>query len=315
MTPVVTPLVLRDAIAGALWEYVKAQDLAEVCVFLGLEPQGEYENPFSSKRSYVRARLLNKSTDELADLARKVVAQFGAEELAAVLERMGAHGVAGDLKNLIFAADGPKPRIVLRDAINNVIEIVENAEHCLVYDRPLAEHGLTWGELVEWWMGVSRSPTTQQQAARELYTRLSRSLANDVEKLFFQIYCARYARTAGSQLPALIPQVYLHYDPYARSQLGDRPGQLKRQRMDFLLLLPRRARVVLEIDGAQHYSDDGKASPKRYAEMVSEDRALRLARYEVYRFGGQELVSRGPGTTTMLDTFFDQLLALHPATS
>jgi len=35
-----------------------------------------------------------------------------------------AHGVAGDLKNLIFAADGPKPRIVLRDAINNVIEIV-----------------------------------------------------------------------------------------------------------------------------------------------------------------------------------------------
>ena len=75
MTPVVTPLVLRDAIAGALWEYVKAQDLTEVCVFLGLKPPGEYEYPFSSKRSYVRARLLNKSTDELADLARKVVAR------------------------------------------------------------------------------------------------------------------------------------------------------------------------------------------------------------------------------------------------
>ena len=77
-----------------------------MCVYLGLEPQGEYENPFDSKRGYVRARLLTKSMDELAELARKVVAQFGDEDLAMVLERLGAHGVAGDYKNLTFAADG-----------------------------------------------------------------------------------------------------------------------------------------------------------------------------------------------------------------
>jgi hypothetical protein len=47
------------------------------------------------------------------------------------------------MKNLIFAADGPKPRIVLRDAINNDLEIVENAESCLIYDQPLADAGLT----------------------------------------------------------------------------------------------------------------------------------------------------------------------------
>jgi hypothetical protein len=52
-------------------------------------------------------------------------------------------GVGAELKNLIFAANGPKPRIVLRDAINNVIEITENAEFCMVYDRPLAEAGLS----------------------------------------------------------------------------------------------------------------------------------------------------------------------------
>ena len=34
----VTPLELRDEICVALWEYVKAQDLAEVCVYLGLQP-------------------------------------------------------------------------------------------------------------------------------------------------------------------------------------------------------------------------------------------------------------------------------------
>jgi hypothetical protein len=39
---------------------------------------------------------------------------------------------------------------VLRDAINNVIEIVEGADRCLVYDRPLEHSGLSWGSLVQW---------------------------------------------------------------------------------------------------------------------------------------------------------------------
>jgi hypothetical protein len=48
---------------------------------------------------------------------------------------------------------------------------------------------------------------------------------------------------------------------------------------------------------------------------VSEDRALRLARYEVYRFGGHELAASEAAARNILDAFFDQLLALHPATS
>jgi hypothetical protein len=312
MAAVVTPLVLRDAIAEALWLHVRAQDLAEVCVYLGLEPKGDYEDPFTSKRGYVRSRLLAKSLDELAELARKVVAQFGDQDLGRILERLGAHGVTGDLKNLIFAADGPKPHIVLRDAINNVIEIVKNADHCLVYDRPLAEHGLTWDDLVDWWSERCGPAVTRQEAARALYTRLARSLANEAERFFFRTFCARYARPDGATLPALIPQVYLHYDPYVRPQIGDQPGRLKRQRMDFLLLLPRRARVVLEIDGVQHYAEGSTPSPRRYAEMVSEDRALRLARYEMYRFGGHELADKA-AAKDMMNSFFDRLLALHPA--
>jgi hypothetical protein len=48
MTAVVTPVVLRDAIGEALWERVRAQDLAEVRVYLGLAPQAEDEDPFRS---------------------------------------------------------------------------------------------------------------------------------------------------------------------------------------------------------------------------------------------------------------------------
>jgi hypothetical protein len=61
----------------------------------------------------------------------------------------GYRGVDGELKNLIFAATGPKPKIVLTDPINNTIDITENAEYSLVYDQPLAANGLTWRELVE----------------------------------------------------------------------------------------------------------------------------------------------------------------------
>lgn len=43
-------------------------------------------------------------------------------------------GVPGHCKNLIFAADGPKPELVLADALNNDIRITKNEEFCLVYD-------------------------------------------------------------------------------------------------------------------------------------------------------------------------------------
>ena len=62
-------------------------------------------------------------------------------------------GVQGSIKNLIFAANGPKPEIVLADAINNDIRIVKNEQYCLVYDQPIPERGLLWNDLVAWWQG------------------------------------------------------------------------------------------------------------------------------------------------------------------
>jgi len=127
---------------------------------------------------------------------------------------------------------------------------------------------------------------------------------NGAERFVFERYCARY-RTHGFDVPALIPQVYVHYDPYSRRAGGILIGQ----RMDFLLLLARHRRVVLEVDGIQHYADsDGRASPARYAQMAAADRELRLAGYEVYRFGGHEIADRSQAAD-VLDKFFDDLLA------
>ena len=83
--------------------------------------------------------------------------------------------------------------------------------------------------------------------------------------------------------------------------------------MDFLLLFADRSRVVIEVDGKQHYADGESASPARYAEMVAEDRKLRLAAYEVYRFGGAELYPDDPDAPARVQSFFDELLRRHRA--
>ena len=220
--------------------------------------------------------------------------------------RMGG-GVPGAMKNLIFAADGPKPEIVLEDALNNDVRIVRNEQFCLVYDRPLSARGLTWADLCTWW-AERQNLTTQapREVSLDLHNRLRRCLDNDAERLLLHTYARRYARL-GAEIPALLPQVYLHYDPYSAAQRASAEFPLVRQRMDFLLLLPQRIRIVIELDGKQHYADRvGRADTRRYAEMVAEDRDLRLRGYEVYRFGGAELVDKSAGEA-MLSSFFDRL--------
>ena len=65
--------------------------------------------------------------------------------------------------------------------------------------------------------------------------------------------------------------------------------------MDFLMIISEHERVVIEIDGVQHYADYVKGNTKhyasvdRYAEMVAAQREMTLAGYDVYRFGGKEL--------------------------
>lgn len=214
-----------------------------------------------------------------------------------------ARRVSGRPKNLIFASRGPKPEIGFADAINNDIVILSGEESCLVYDRPIGASGLLWSELVSWW-----SEVTPGADAAKLGARLQESLASDAERKLFATYFKAYRSTLDEVLPALLPQVYLHYDPAVVKSLRHRLP-LPRQRMDFLMLLPSRQRIVIEVDGKHHFSENDLPSLKVYAGMVSADRELRLAGYEVYRFGANELV--GDGAEARITDFFDKLFRLH----
>lgn len=311
--PKVTASRLREAIAETLRDSLTRVKIERLLVEdLDLDPLDDPKAHLYTKAVYVDAMLAHLELGQLADIAIRVDAhlQFGAPGLLELVARIGPGGVSGELKNLIFAADGPKPEIVLQDALNNDIRVVKNEQHCLVYDQPLTPAGLTWRELSRWWAQRESITSPEREVWSSLYQRLARSIANDAERRIFSAYGRRY-RVYGADIPALIPQVYLHYDPYTRARYGAASGPLTHQRMDFLLLLPNRVRVVIECDGIQHYADsDGRADSKRYAVMAAEDRELRLKGYEVYRFGGADLMDR-PETDAMLTTFFDRLAERH----
>jgi very-short-patch-repair endonuclease len=218
------------------------------------------------------------------------------------------------IKNIIFASNHLKPEIILSDSLINQIQIVENAEFCLIYDRPIKGHGLLWMELVDWWKYFANIKNlSDTEAGKRLYKRLKESLKdNQIEIFFFENYYQKLYPRFSKQLPALIPQVYLHYDPYTIQLLKkmSKNKRLKRQRMDFLLLLPRNQRIVIEIDGKQHYSDNqGRANPNQYSEMVAEDRKLKLSGYEIYRFGGYELMQ--DNASIVIEDFFLKLFSKY----
>lgn len=205
------------------------------------------------------------------------------------------------IKNIIFASTGYKPDMGLDDALENKIIIFENAESCLVYDFPIKET-LTIEEVKKWY--------EKQNTGIDLYKRLIQSISEDVEKKFFNSYI-ELVKLHGLKMPILLPQVYLHYDPKTIKEL--RVGKrLPCQRIDFLLLVNNH-RIIIEIDGVQHYSDVNDsskkiASPKKYAEMVSYNRKMQLCNYEVYRFGGWEFYGKDtPTIQGELKIFFEKL--------
>ena len=215
-------------------------------------------------------------------------------------------GVRTTPKNLIFASK-VKPDLRFSDAINNDVEVVSGRDDVLIYDRPIGSEGLTWRDLQTWW-GESNG-LEGDEAKKSLYRRLINCLPDNSppQRFLFESYFKHFKHSIP-RLPALMPEVWLHWDPKTVRERGK--DALLRFRMDFLMLLPNGVRIVLEVDGKQHYADvDSKADPNKYAAMASADRDLRLAGYDVYRFGGAELnATSGP---TMVGEFFERLFRAY----
>ncbi|MGW4982573.1 AbiJ-related protein [Streptomyces mirabilis] len=208
-------------------------------------------------------------------------------------------------KNIIFASR-TKPDIRFRSSVDNDIEIVGgHADDTLVYDRDVPAEGLRWHHLHAWWKDTH--PTSNDTDFRgDLYKRLLKSLPENSpgQRNFFSAY--HHLLGPSPDDPALLPEVWLHWDHKTVRERG--PEALLRSRMDFLLLLPHGQRVVIEVDGSQHYTRDRGQTPDtgKYAEMVAADRDLKLRDYEVFRFGHDEL-ARPEDAKTLLQHFLPEM--------
>lgn len=212
-------------------------------------------------------------------------------------------------RHVIFATLG-KPDIRVSSVLDGDLEVIDQAERAdkvLVYDRVIGNDGLSWRDLVNWWQekhGIADS----EEARSLLFRRMRDSLPKESpgqDNLYFLYY--NIHQHEPDELPALLPEVWLHWDHQTIRQRRERAQQ--HIRMDFLLLLPGRKRVVLEVDGSQHFTDsEGTVpSPRKYAATMAADRDLKLLGYHVYRFGHAELEDRESARPILTD-FFGRLL-------
>lgn len=203
-------------------------------------------------------------------------------------------GVRGKIQEIVFAAVA-KPEFLITDVLNQDITIPLNNKRYLIYNGPIEREGLKWKQLKEWY---DDTVTSCEESFEE---RIERSVGHGdsvLEKNFYKAYL-ELVTELGEDIPALLPQVYLYYDPKVQKERIIKI--FDHQCMDFLMIFSESRRIIIELDGVQHYAEDeatripGRkyevriASTQKYADMVKAQREMTLAGYEVYRFGGSEI--------------------------
>ena len=88
------------------------------------------------------------------------------------------------------------------------MKIIKNQDQCLVYDKNVLSTGISWNELQTWYDDKLFILDT----GIDLKMRLRDSLSSPPELLFYDTYIEVMEKYNG-ELPALLPQVYLYYDP------------------------------------------------------------------------------------------------------
>ncbi|MFG2041979.1 hypothetical protein [Dactylosporangium sp. NPDC048998] len=214
----------------------------------------------------------------------------------------------GRPKTLIFAT--PRKPDLRFHVLDNEVEIATGADRVLIYDRPISQDGLRWRDLQDWWKD-RQGLTSDDEVRHTLWQRLWDSLPESPpQRLLFELYRQIHG-ARGADLPALLPEVWLHWDPKTVQERG--VNAMRNLRMDFLMLLPGGHRIVLEVDGKHHYATGDRADPAVYAATMRGDRDLRFARYDVFRFGAAELDSQARALP-LLRAFFADLFRTYQVT-
>lgn len=213
---------------------------------------------------------------------------------------------------IIFAAQS-KPDFQVHNINTNIEDIsidISDPSKYLVYDEGNQKNLITWNELNSWYIKI-RNRYPFHRITSTLKEQCENSLSNPFERDFFKYYFELYEEKLNTKLPALFPQVHLNVD----TKNKNKENKIN-QRMDFMLCLNNGKRIIIELDGYEHYAEkiyhpngtyNYKFAPKNYANMVTVDRKLRLDGYDIYRFGGSEYAKNPMDFKNIMKEFFDAL--------
>ncbi|PGU00117.1 DUF559 domain-containing protein [Bacillus cereus] len=158
----------------------------------------------------------------------------------------------------------------------------------LVFNDRIPAEGLTWKRLYTWWENqnpISNKPEVLRERMKEV--------CYWSENKFLKLYLELYGEDC---YPAILPQITIAYSPIlSKSDLRNfKIVPNHRYTMDFMVIPNNITKMIIEIDGKEHYSKlENKqyiADPSLYAAQVKEDRELKLKGYSVFRFGGFEVM-------------------------
>lgn len=182
---------------------------------------------------------------------------------------------------------------------NQLLELSTNQdEQVLFYNDFIdSKEGLTWEKLVRWWNKGEQQYSLIQE--RELYKRLGRSLETEAERLFFNQYY-KLLHPKGSQIPALIPQVYCKYSLAGRNINPE--TSYNYQRMSFQLIMPKNIPIIIEIVG--------NTAPRISAQKMADQRKLKMSGYEIYSFHEEEFTDKIT-IARLIEAFIEQLFYKH----
>ena len=287
--------------------YVRsAYDIAQWCDRLGMGPSNK--EPFNSKPAYVRDRVLNTPSSDLQTVVGNILREFQShadgngkepptEDWLRAWEALREAAGIDEIQTIVFASRG-KPDLVLHDVPNS--QLADTKGIALIWRTLITEKGLTVADMLRWWRSNHRTGDS-------IYRRFSECCQNNDERSVLDHYYRTVVKMdENSELPALLPQVWLSYDPLTREQRYGKPA-LERQRLDFLMYLPGRRKVIIEVDGIYHISKgDGQACLETYSKGLAADRGLMAKGYTIYRFGVNEIQQ---DASDVLGQFFHDILS------
>ena len=285
---------IMNLCADIIWDTKTAAKIPSFLRALGIK-ELSHTDPSFGKKDYVRETLskcddkaLQQFAIDLLDIYKNGCHKIWSEEIEqfnkhlsdlqrTLVEIQGAdHRKSVGLRQLFYGGKYKPDIFIQADGF-----MCDRSNNLLDYRGSFSTSGITVSDIDRYFLGQNRD---QIEIARMYKT----SMQYECEQIFYQAYFAQfikpYLENKHRAPIALLPQVYLNWDPLTQKQRG---YKLVNQRVDFLWYGPNHFPLVIEIDGPSHWEfpDVG------YRVQCEFDRDLMDRGFHIRRFTNDEIRS------------------------